>query len=180
MAPMNALIARYRRVRYESRPLAVIILVVAATITYAATSSEPQSKEAPTGQKVTTFLMFEGKAEEAMTFYVSLFKNAKIKRIQRYGAGEPGPEGSVKHAVFSIEGQEFMCSDSYVQHDFTFTPATSLFVTCESEAEVDQLFATLSTDGKVLMPLASYPFSRKFAWVADRYGVSWQLNLPNE
>lgn len=131
-------------------------------------------------QKVTTFLMFEGKAEEAMTFYVSLFPDAKVVSIMRYGPGEPGPEGTIKHATFSIAGQQLMCIDSYVEHGFTFTPAMSLFVTCESEPEIDGLFAKLSKDGQVAMPLDAYPFARKFAWVADRFGVSWQLILPNE
>jgi predicted 3-demethylubiquinone-9 3-methyltransferase (glyoxalase superfamily) len=70
-----------------------------------------------------------------------------------------------------------MCIDSYVRHAFTFTPAISLFVTCQSEAEIDQLFARLSEGGQILMPLDAYPFSEKFAWITDRYGVSWQLTL---
>jgi len=129
--------------------------------------------------KVSTFLMFEGKAEEAMTFYVSLFDGAAVARIQRYGKEGPGKEGSVVVASFTLKGQNFMCIDSFAKHGFTFTPATSIFVDCESEAEVDTLFNKLSDGGKVLMPLDRYPFSRKFAWVADRYGVSWQINLPN-
>ena len=129
--------------------------------------------------KITTFLMFEGKAEEAMTFYVSLFKNSGITSIKRYGAGDAGAEGSVMQATFTLNGEDFMCIDSPVKHAFTFTPATSLFVDCESEDEVGELFAKLGAGGHVLMPLGTYPFSRKFAWIADRYGVSWQLNLPN-
>ena len=70
-----------------------------------------------------------------------------------------------------------MCFDSPTKHDFTFTPAISIFVECESEAEQDQAFAQMSADGKVFMPLASYGFSKKFGWVSDRFGVSWQLNL---
>src|SRR5262245_6022135 len=126
---------------------------------------------------ITTFLMFEGKAEEAMSFYVSLFKNSNIIAISRYGPGEPGAEGSVKQARFSLNGRELMCIDSPVKHGFTFTPAMSLFVDCETEDQIDTLFARLSEGGKILMPLGQYPFSRKFAWLADRYGVSWQLNL---
>jgi predicted 3-demethylubiquinone-9 3-methyltransferase (glyoxalase superfamily) len=130
--------------------------------------------------KITTFLMFEGKAEEAMNFYTSLFDNSKIISIIRYGANEAGAEGTVKHAVFSLNGQEFMCIDSIVKHDFTFTPAISLYVTCDTEYEIDQAFAQLSQDGHVLMPLAAYPFSEKFGWVTDKYGVSWQLSLANK
>jgi predicted 3-demethylubiquinone-9 3-methyltransferase (glyoxalase superfamily) len=129
--------------------------------------------------KVSTFLMFEGKAEEAMNFYVSLLHGAAITGIRRYGPGEPGAEGSVMHASFTLKGQNFMCIDSPAKHAFTFTPAVSIFVDCDSEAEVDALFGKLSEGGQILMPLDKYPFSRKFAWIADRFGVSWQINLPN-
>ena len=121
--------------------------------------------------------MFEGKAEEAMNFYISLFKQSKIEHISRYEANEPGTEGSVKYAVFSLGGQEFMCIDSHVKHTFTFTASMSLYVKCESEQEIDELFSQLSNGGQVFMPLAAYPFSKKFAWVSDKYGVSWQLTL---
>ena len=128
---------------------------------------------------VTTFLMFEGKAEEAMTFYVSLFPNSAVTAIERYGAGGPGAEGSVMRARFSLNGRDRMCIDSPVKHGFTFTPATSLFVDCASAGEVDRLFAALSDGGKILMPLNAYPFSQRFGWCADRYGVSWQINLAS-
>lgn len=128
-------------------------------------------------QKITTFLMFEGRAEEAMNFYISLFEQSEIISITRYGANDGGEEGKVVHAVFSLNGQEYMCIDSVVKHQFTFTPAISLYVTCETEDEIKGLFEKLSQDGKVLMPLASYPFSEKFGWVEDRFGVSWQLSL---
>ncbi|MFC3884855.1 VOC family protein [Bacillus songklensis] len=128
-------------------------------------------------QKITTFLMFDGKAEEAMNFYTSLFKQSEIISITRYGANEAGAEGTVLHATFSLNGQVFMCIDSSVKHEFTFTPAISLYVTCDTEEEIDALFGKLSQDGEILMPLASYPFSEKFGWVADKYGVSWQLNF---
>ncbi len=132
-------------------------------------------------QKITTFLMFTGQtaqAEAAMTFYISLFEDSKILSIQRYGPEGPGVEGSVLHARFSLNGQEFMCIDSNGPHDFTFTPSISLFITCESEAEIDRLYGQLSEGGGILMPLSNYGFSRKFGWIADRFGVSWQLNLP--
>jgi predicted 3-demethylubiquinone-9 3-methyltransferase (glyoxalase superfamily) len=126
---------------------------------------------------ITTFLMFEGKAEEAMKFYVSLFEDSKIVEITRYKANEAGPEGSVMKASFSLNGQMFMCIDSPAKHGFTFTPAMSLFVDDNSEEVIEKLFNQLSKDSQVLMPLGSYPFSQKFGWVADKYGVSWQLNL---
>ncbi|PER48314.1 hypothetical protein COL26_31875 [Bacillus thuringiensis] len=130
-----------------------------------------------TNQKITTFLMFEGKAEEAMNFYTSLFDRSEIVNISRYDENGPGKEGSVIHATFTLNGQEFMCIDSYVKHAFTFTPSMSLYVTCETEKEIEAVFHKLAQDGSVLMPLGSYPFSKKFGWLNDKYGVSWQLAL---
>ena len=126
---------------------------------------------------VRPFLMFEGRAEEAMRFYVSLVPGGEITSIARYGPGQPGPEGSVMVATFTVAGQAVMCSDSFVKHAFTFTPAFSLFVECDSEETVRRLSSALSKGGAELMPLGEYGFSRKFAWVNDRFGVSWQLNL---
>ncbi len=128
-------------------------------------------------QKIRTFLMFEGRAEEAMDLYTSLFERSGIVSMDRYGPNEDGKEGTVRKATFRLGGQEFMCIDSSVHHAFTFTPAISLFVSCDSESEVDRLFGRLSEGGQVLMPLAAYPFSEKFGWVMDRFGVSWQLSL---
>lgn len=128
--------------------------------------------------KVRPFLMFqEGNAEEAMKFYVALFPGAEVIDVVRYGPGEAGAEGSVVKATFSIGGQTVMCIDSPIKHDFTFTPSFSLFVDCESEEEIRRLSSALSGGGAVLMPLGEYGFSRQFAWVSDRYGISWQLNL---
>lgn len=129
---------------------------------------------------VTPFLMFEGAAEEAMRFYVSLFSGAgigaSVGTIVRYGAGEMGPEGSVKHAEFMLAGQRIRCIDSPARHGFTFTPSFSLFVECDSVDEFDAVFSRLAEGGAVLMAPANYGFSEKFGWVNDRYGVSWQLN----
>lgn len=130
-----------------------------------------------TKQKITTFLMFEGKAEAAMNFYMSLFRESAVINITRYGPNEDGPEGSVLHASFTLNGQQFMCIDSYVKHKFTFTPAISLYVSCDTSEEIEHLFAQLSEGGSVLMPLSSYPFSEKFGWLVDKFGVSWQLTL---
>ena len=128
-------------------------------------------------QKITTFLMFDGQAEEAMDLYVSLFDDAEILSITRYGPDEAGEEGTVQHATFSLNGQTFMGIDSNVEHAFSFTPAVSLYVRCDTEEEIDRLFEELSRDGEVHMPLDAYPFSKKYAWISDRYGVSWQLSL---
>jgi predicted 3-demethylubiquinone-9 3-methyltransferase (glyoxalase superfamily) len=125
---------------------------------------------------VTPFLMFEGRAEEAMSLYVATIPNSRIIDVERYGAGGPGPEGSVILARFCLGGQSILCSDSYVHHAFTFTPATSLFVSCATEEELDRIANALSS-GQYLMPKGNYGFSRQFAWFNDRFGVSWQVNL---
>jgi predicted 3-demethylubiquinone-9 3-methyltransferase (glyoxalase superfamily) len=120
--------------------------------------------------------MFEGQAEEAMNFYVSLFPNSEIVKIIRYQAGGPGVEGTIMHATFSLNKQAFMCIDSAIKHQFTFTPAISFYIDCDTEAEIENLFNNLSDKGQVLMPLGAYPFSKKYAWLTDKFGVSWQLN----
>ena len=130
------------------------------------------------GATVITHLMFEGSAEEAMTFYVSLFPDSTVTRIERYRAGE-GPEGTVKMATFTLAGRSFICIDSPVKHNFTFTPSISLFVDFDTQEELDDAFGKLSAGGSVFMPLDSYGFSRRFGWLQDRFGVSWQLNLPS-
>ena len=115
-----------------------------------------------------------------MNFYTSLFEKSKILSITRYGPNEAGVEGSVMHAMFSLSEQEFMCIDSNVKHEFTFTPAMSIYVNCETQAEIDRLFEKLSHGGQVFMPLDRYPFSEKFAWISEKFGVSWQLNLAKK
>lgn len=128
-------------------------------------------------QKITPFLMFTGRAEEAMKYYTSIFRNSGILGIQRYGPNEAGAEGTVLHATFSLNGQVFMCIDSAIKHEFTFTPSISFYVTCDTEDEIDHFFEKLSHDGVVYMALGAYPFSPKFGWVGDKFGVSWQLSL---
>ncbi|MCB9452964.1 MAG: VOC family protein [Anaerolineaceae bacterium] len=121
-------------------------------------------------QKITPFLMFvgthNGKAEDAMKFYTSLFQDSGIERIERYGEGEMGTVGAVKHAVFRLHGQEFMAMDGGTAHAFTFTEATSLLVSCQSQAEVDHFWDQLSAD----------PQAEQCGWLKDRYGLSWQIN----
>ena len=82
------------------------------------------------------------------------------------------------NATFSLKGQEFMCIDSNLKHQFTFTPSFSIYVACHSEEELNHLYEKLIMDGQALMPLDDYGFSKKFAWLNDRFNVSWQLNLP--
>jgi predicted 3-demethylubiquinone-9 3-methyltransferase (glyoxalase superfamily) len=132
-------------------------------------------------QKTTTFLMFvgeqHGKAEEAIRFYTSLFKNSEITHLERYGPGENDPEGTLKFASFTLAGQEYMAIDSAAEHAFSFTPSISIHVRCDSEEEINRLYAAFSDGGFAMMPLDNYGFSKKYAWVADRYGVTWQLRL---
>lgn len=127
-----------------------------------------------TDQKITTFLMFEGNAQDAMNFYTSVFDQSEILNVLHH------EDGTVMHATFNINGQTFMCIDSPINHEFTFTPSISLFVTCDTEEEIDRLFEQLSQDGQVLMSLSSTPVSEKFGWVGDKFGVSWQLNYAKK
>ena len=127
--------------------------------------------------EVVPYLMFEGRAEEAMRFYVSVFPESRVIEIARYGKGAPGAEGSVSRAKFTVAGQTLMCTDSTVKHAFTFSPAISLFVQCKSRERMQVLVQKLSDGGQVFMPLDNYGFSKLFAWVGDKFGVSWQLNM---
>ena len=114
-------------------------------------------------QKITPFLWFDGKAEEAMNFYVSIFKNSKVGRITRYGEAGPGPKDTVMSATFQLEGQEFFALNGGPQ--FTFTPAISFFVNCETQQEVDELWEKLSAGGR----------KDRCGWLQDKYGLSWQI-----
>lgn len=134
--------------------------------------------EPTSADTVSTFLMFEGNAQEAMSLYASVFPGARVEQIERYGPGEPGPEGTVKLARFDLNGHRLMFSDTYVKHAFTFTPSISLFVNFSSVDELETAFQKLAEGGMVLMGLDNYGFSRWFGWCSDRFGVSWQLNLP--
>jgi len=114
-------------------------------------------------QKITPFLWFNDKAEEAMNFYVSIFKNSKVGRVTRYGDAGPGPKGSVMSATFQLEGQEFFALNGGPH--YTFTPAISLFVNCETQQEVDELWEKLSAGGR----------KDRCGWLQDKYGLSWQI-----
>ena len=129
-------------------------------------------------KQITTFLTFQdNNAEEAMNFYIGLFDNSRIVDVLHYGKDGPAKEGTIQMATFELNGKRFMCSDSYIKHEWTFTPAISMYVECQSEGELEKLFNKLSENGIVFMPLDDYGFSRKFGWVGDRFGVTWQLNL---
>lgn len=124
------------------------------------------------------FLMFQGgSAQAALDLYFATFPDSRMVRVERYTQGEPGPVGSIKIAVFTLCGREFMCSDSPIEHGFTFTPSSSTFVEFDAVAELERVFGILSNGGQILMPLGNYGFSERFGWINDRFGVSWQLNL---
>ena len=128
--------------------------------------------------RATPFLMFQGGvARAAIDLYTSLFDDGEVVSLEEYGAGGPGPEGTVYRAHLRLAGQDFFATDSFITHDFAFTPSLSVWIETESAAELDALFAGLSEDGQVLMPLDDYGFSSRFGWVNDRFGVSWQLTL---
>jgi predicted 3-demethylubiquinone-9 3-methyltransferase (glyoxalase superfamily) len=114
-------------------------------------------------QKITPFLWFDGKAEEAMNFYVSIFKNSKVGQVARYGEAGPGPKGSVMTATFQLEGQEFMALNGGPL--FKFSPAISFFVNCTTQQEVDELWDKLSEGGA----------KNRCGWLTDKFGVSWQI-----
>lgn len=130
------------------------------------------------GQKIAPLLMFAGQADEAIAFYTGLFEDSGAGSIAHYGPEYPGgPEGQVVHAEFTLSGQRFMAMDSAVEQPFSFTPSISFYVTCTDEAEIDRLYAALREGGSDMMALERYPFASKYAWVQDRFGVSWQLFL---
>jgi predicted 3-demethylubiquinone-9 3-methyltransferase (glyoxalase superfamily) len=114
-------------------------------------------------QKITPFLWFDTQAEEAANFYCSLFKNSKVSSVSRYGAGGPGPEGTAMSVTFTLDGQEFMALNGGPQ--FKFTEAISMFVNCETQAEVDELWEKLTAGGEEV----------QCGWLKDKYGLSWQI-----
>jgi len=127
---------------------------------------------------VTPFLMFTGRAEEAIDYYKSVFPGVKVDSMSKYKLGEGGAQGKVKTAYVSIEGQTVMMTDSPPVHEFTFTPSFSFFVECESVEQLKERFGKLSISGKVMMPVSDeYAFGELFGWCSDKFGVSWQLIL---
>lgn len=116
------------------------------------------------------FLMFQGRCEEALELYVSALPNASLLSMDKK------PDGTIAMARFPVGGLEIMANDSPPVHDFDFAPSTSMFLTVDEPHSVDTLAARLEADGKALMPAGDYGFSKRFAWVQDRFGVSWQIN----
>lgn len=138
--------------------------------------------------KTTTFITFVGeqcgKAQEAIDFYTNLFPNSGIKTLVKYKDGEPGGTSElIKHAVFTLNGEEYMISENNYNHAWSITPGVSIFIESNIEAEIDGLFAELvANEGMVMVPLDNYEtgdygFGKKFGWCQDKYGISWQVNL---
>ena len=117
-------------------------------------------------QKITPFLWFDNQAEEAMNFYVSIFKNSKTLSCTRYGDAGPGPKGTVIVASFELDGQEFMALNGGPR--FKFTEAVSFVVSCETQAEIDEMWAKLSAGGE----------ESQCGWLKDKFGLSWQVVPP--
>jgi len=120
-------------------------------------------KENISVQKITPFLWFDGKAEEAANFYVSIFNNSRIGKVNRYGDHGPGPKGTVMIVTFQIDGQDFIALNGGPQ--FKFSPAISFVVNCETQDEVDDLWEKLSESGE----------KRPCGWLQDKFGISWQI-----
>ncbi len=114
-------------------------------------------------QKITPFLWFDNNLEEAMNFYVSIFKNSKIVSVSRYGEAGPGAKGAVMGATFELDGQRFLALNGGPH--FTFTPAISMFVNCETQDEIDDLWEKLSAGGE----------KSRCGWLKDKFGLSWQI-----
>jgi predicted 3-demethylubiquinone-9 3-methyltransferase (glyoxalase superfamily) len=117
----------------------------------------------PSLQKITTFLWFDNNAEEAIDFYVSIFKNSKLVSVIRHGEAGPGPKGTVLGATFQLEGQQFFALNGGPK--FKFTEAISLFVSCETQEEIDALWDKLSAGG----------YKDRCGWLKDKFGLSWQI-----
>jgi predicted 3-demethylubiquinone-9 3-methyltransferase (glyoxalase superfamily) len=114
-------------------------------------------------QKITPFLWFDGRAEEAMNFYTAIFKNSQVGNVMRYGDTGPGPKGSVMSASFTLDGQAFTALNGGPH--FTFSPAISFFVNCQTQSEVDEFWERLSDGGE----------KQQCGWLRDQFGVSWQI-----
>ena len=129
-------------------------------------------------RELRTFLTFQGGlASAALDLYREVFEDFELLAVDYYGAGDVGPEGTVKVAKFRLARGEFSCADSPITHAWDFTPAVSLWIECTDEVEQQGIFDRLGEGGNVYMPLDNYGFSTRFGWVGDRFGVTWQLNL---
>lgn len=141
-------------------------------------------------QKLSIFLTFHGNAEEAMNFYTSVFENSEIVHVIRARAEDAGwTEGTLQYGIFKIAGQQVICMNTPPPgsrpyntapwHEFRFNPAITIYVERDSKEDFDKLYEALTESGEIYLPAQSYGFSPKFAWVNDRYGISWRINLSS-
>jgi len=141
-------------------------------------------------QKLSIFLMFHGNAEEAMNFYTSVFENAEVVHVIRARAEDTGwAPGILQYGIFKIAGQQVICmnvpppgSRPYnvaPWHEFKFNPAITIYVERDSKEDFDKLYEALTEGGEIYLPAQSYDFSPMFAWVNDRYGISWRISLSS-
>ncbi|WOS96930.1 VOC family protein [Nosocomiicoccus massiliensis] len=126
-------------------------------------------------KSMTPFLMFEGRAEEAIQFYQSVFKDVEVVFINYFESGET--KGKVMQSLITINGNPVILNDANVSEASKFTPRMSFFIECDSMDELITIYDKIKSKGSILMPLEDYGFSRQFAWVTDPFGVSWQINL---
>ena len=126
--------------------------------------------------RASTHLMFQGGANDALALYASVFPEFRIETIERHD----GNGGTVRMAHVSFAGHRLVVIDSPIPHAFDFTPSVSLFVDFDTVDAMGRAFDALGHDGEVLMPVGAYGFSERFGWITDRFGVSWQLNVPGD
>ena len=124
--------------------------------------------------------MFNGQAEEAINLYVEAFEDAEILAMVKYGENDKEPTGAVQHAIFRLKDQVFMAIDNMNGVDVDMNPAMSLYVTVDSPLEMERLFSKLKSGGAILMPKTEMPPFREFTWIVDRFGVNFQLALPEK
>ena len=129
--------------------------------------------------KAHTHIMFQGEADAALALYTSVFEGFEIESSEVYAEGEPYEPGTLRLATVQFAGQSLIIFNSPPVHDFSFTPSMSLYVDMDSAEALDAAFERLSEGSQVLMPLGDYGFSARFGWTRDRFGLSWQLSLPN-
>lgn len=131
--------------------------------------------------KVTTFLMFNGNAEEAINLYMDAFEDAEVLSMVKYDEESSDMAGAVQHAIFRIKDQVLMAIDNINGVDIEMTPAVSLYVTVDNAMEMEHLFSKLKSGGAILMPKTEMPPTfKEFTWIVDRFGVNFQLALPQE
>lgn len=130
----------------------------------------------PSQMKAVSFLMFQGDAKSALVLWREAFPDLEVLELKEYGEGDQA--GQISSARIRLGGSEWRLFDSPPVHNFTFTPASSFFIDCDDEIQLLFLAEKLGEGGTIMMEVGNYGFSKLFTWLSDRFGVSWQLNLP--